>query len=121
MTTTQEFSSEEIAQVCEDAADYIRVHGWCQNRLETPEGQVCLAGALEGALGILHTADRLAFDVPERTRREDLTADALIEVAHHHLNPAAGPGHAIHWNDRKGRTADEVIDALVHTAKGLRA
>ena len=77
--------SVDIADIAHKAADYIEKHGWTQGEYEREDGAVCLAGAISRvALGArVHDLD-------------DLVPDSCV----------------IQWQDRPGRTKDEVLALL---------
>ncbi len=75
------------------AAEYIREHGWCQEKMETMTGSVCVLGAL-GLVAPYKYEDALA-----RMRKY---IKAEFGVAR--------------WNDQVGRTQEEVITALQSAA-----
>lgn len=78
------------------AADYIEQHGWCQKVLQDMDGKVCLLGALSfgGADGMCSV--RLVEQVGRYLKRKGLTKR----------------GTAVVWNDKPGRTKEEVVAAL---------
>lgn len=112
-------SPEEIAEVLEQAADVVRTVGWCQykdvqtNNNNIPVGY-CAIGAIENI-------------VP--SYQEGGSVNGLYLAAVDALNThITGKQRAtlsygfgvVRWNDTEGRKADEVIDAMLHTAKELR-
>lgn len=103
---------EEIADLCDKAADIIAANGWVQGRLwpgarddvdlEASEEEwrpglpVCAYGAMWAARG---------------------GDDSLILSA---IDAMGLGGSLATWNDQPGRTADDVIERFRQTAKGLR-
>jgi hypothetical protein len=87
----------QIAEVIENAAEYLKEYGWRQLKAGVHGESRCLVGALSSAAGTyaLHMDARKAVES--------------------HLWLAAAV-----WNDMPGRTKEEVIDALIGTAKDLR-
>lgn len=85
------------AEILEGAADLIERDGWCQGHAMNDAGEMCLMQALV------------------------FTASGMCEF--HKLRRILG--HAIdepivEWNDRPGRTKEEVITALREAAKMAR-
>src|SRR5688500_11199408 len=101
------FTNEEIAQACDNGADYIETHGWCRNVLESPDGRVCLFGALQRGNGVMGD--------PHWVSREEHLASLGVFAVSRHLAPTTD---AISWNDNHASDQYEVIDALRGTAKG---
>lgn len=99
-----EFSNEDIAQVLDRAHDELLVRGWCQNRGGTPDGRVCLFGAV----GVV-TGAAVAKFIGEVDSRFTAASDSL-QAQHFTAN----------WNDEPDRTIDDVLDAYRITAKQLR-
>lgn len=87
---------EPWQQLLLDAAQYIRDHGWCQHQLMNRHGAVCLAGALESAPGWKNAQDAI-----EAVARLQPHASIWVSV----------------WNDKPGRTKEEVIAVLEKAAK----
>lgn len=103
---------EEVAQVLDDAADYILINGWTQ-----------------GGCGLGFNGERCSQQAINLASKElDLGYGILASEAfcdYLGLSYTAKPPHTageriVAWNDAKNRTEDEVIDALRHTAKGIR-
>jgi hypothetical protein len=96
-----------------DAADYIEKHGWCQGSMSSPDGRVCLAGAL---WQIAARED----DNPVETFRRLNTYQRLAE---HLLGKQSPIGFTIHnimlWNDSFGRRKEEVVARLIGVADAL--
>lgn len=123
----------EAAQILEDAADLLLVHGRCTGHGLDPDGRMCVRGAIRAALG----------EDPAETFFADSPADAALEqrlaclpLAEERLRAweAVGPGGAETadacrasgrfpswlWNDHQDTTDDEVRDTLLLVAKDLR-
>lgn len=81
-------------QILLDAAQYIRVHGWCQGYLKDGTGGVCVLGAIT------------------TVHKDPYLMGASIEKleAYIHSWPAK-------WNDVPGRTKEQVIQALEEAAR----
>ena len=73
----------------DQVAELIRRCGWCQHELKDSDGRLCLLGALG-----------------------DLHGRPGESVARLWLYATAGTRHLGEWNDRPGRTVDEVLDLL---------
>jgi hypothetical protein len=78
------------------AADLIRKVGWCQNQPEDADGKVCASRAI---------------------RRVTRTRDARVENEWHAEDVITRGCWLAMWNDRKGRTKRQVIDALERAAR----
>lgn len=63
---TVKFDNDEIADVIEDAADYMEKHGSCSGHYVNDNGKVCM----EGALG-------QSFDINESKYRSALRSSAI--------------------------------------------
>lgn len=87
-------------QLLWDAAAYIEKHGWCQDSVSTADGRVCLVGAIKAAAGMpIHGHDW--------SSGPGAVAYAACEIMDNRTSrPAAD------WNDRDGRTQDEVVSAM---------
>lgn len=102
----------EAADLLEQGAELIREHGHCQNeywpgaavRVSYPSGApMCVLGSLYAAEGIVANgvlSDRLAD---------------VMDVLNLRLTSSIPD-----WNDQPERTADEVVDMMLSTAKDLR-
>lgn len=112
----------EQAEILERSADVIRVNGWHQGSIWPgstsldgslthkewePGLPVCLVGAMRVAVSATHP------DVCATTALR-----GLLSVLEPMQNRVGLLLHA--WNDDPDRTADEVIELLVSTAKDLR-
>jgi len=90
-----------------DAAQYIREHGWCQGKLITRRGEVCMMGAIAMATKSPITVTGME----QRIERNQICDDAI------NLAVMATNNRGAFWNDDHGRTADEVIAALESAAR----
>jgi hypothetical protein len=86
-----------------NAAELIRTRGWCQDRAVTPDGRLCLIGALVVANSRVSVAAMIGSSYP-------LAHEALNRLRCAVLQ---SPGR---WNDAPGRTAAEVIALLEQVA-----
>ena len=98
------------AQVAADlraAADVLRRDGWTQGAyLNSDTGCRCLVGALDYVYG---------------RRGVGWMGDSSESEAYDALEAVIGDQSPIAWNDRRGRTADEVIAALEAAADAAEA
>lgn len=122
------------AQMFEDAIAHIAQHGWCQGAVVTNDGRVCAQGAF-GLWEARMSYVRLSgFDskgqptierIPNRTlssdpQRADIFTARMAEIMDLMGLDIGQWGNVMNWNDRKGRTEQEVVDALMLAAKKLR-
>lgn len=77
-----------------DAAEYIRVHGWCQHVHRNSSGNVCAIGALK-----------------------EVAAPIVESAAHMVMIRYLGSVPVSWWNDAPERTAEEVVEALLSAAR----
>lgn len=105
--------SGKVAEILENAADLLEVHGWCQDRSRDDEGRMCAMGALYQSTfgpGVWECPSRVEYD----------TEHGYLEATRA-LNRKIGTQRSIPgWNDNSERTADEVIEAIKATAKDIR-
>ena len=94
---------QTISQTFLAAASYIETHGWCQNEFETPDGRVCLYGALAKVTSSLEDRYRAALRLGKK--------HMLL------LNYVTVPTPIQVWNDHISRTVGEVISLLREAAK----
>ena len=93
--TPEQPPAQTVSQTFLAAARYIEKHGWCQNVLESPDGRVCLFGALTKVT---------PYYLEDRHR-------AALRMSKH-------IGCSIsHWNDYVARSAGDVISLLREAAK----
>jgi hypothetical protein len=88
------------------AAEYIKEHGWHQCDYGEPGGPVCLLGALN--VVEMGRADPYNGEGP-------LTSAVGRELASHVLGRVSGLAG---WNDRPGRTQQDVTGLLLKYARG---
>lgn len=128
-----EVTKTEVAEVLEEAAEVVR-RGWVQDnyRGETADGKVghCLLGGIRCATGYMWTPHRDAYGVcHSRTRLTKVAYGWLAPSAH--LQEVADVAADVvsaklggicvdSWNDKPGRTQEEVVEILLQTAKDLR-
>ena len=90
-------------QVLRAAAAQIRKRGWNQGWFFNEAGAICLSAAFNVALG---AADPAVFPYPG-TRQHELRRGGMDA-----LRLVIGDANPVIWNDRDGRTVDEVLAAL---------
>ena len=86
----------DAKQTLLNAAQYLETHDWCQGAMSF-DGKVCMFGAIK--------AVNCRGDYPEHDH----------EVCYR-LRQIVGTG-AVYWNDAKGRTKRQVINALKAAAE----
>lgn len=87
--------------LCDHAADLLEKKGWTQGNYEDGRGRHCLMGAINAVFSTRYYM------------KTDTTwdrADQAIKMIADELG--TGMGALTVWNDRPGRTADEVIGVL---------
>lgn len=92
-------------------ADYIERCGWCQNRMESPNGQVCLVGAWWKVTGepmfqagtLIPLADRMGASEEGQV-----------------LSRTIGATKFATWNDSRDRTEEQVLSMLRLAANAAR-
>lgn len=94
---------DEPSKALLKAAALIEKHGWCQNHYSSADGRLCILGAVKAALGI-PVGDE-----------EDV--NPIAEKACERIFDNVGV-RAHFWNDRAGRTQDEVVAKLRAVALG---
>lgn len=106
-------SNEKLAELYDEAADYLAVHGWCQERAFLGD-KACLIGATEKAGEKLFGGKDLFYDsIRLGIILEPFVYISSITIREYHMQSSA-------WNDQPGRTQAEVEDIFRNTAKDLR-
>jgi hypothetical protein len=118
------------ADILEAAADLLETNGWIQGEFEF-NGKFCAVGAIRQVSGLYQSA--VALQELGRTNMYNRdstdydictsTSSAAESALSDSLGSQAVDGGLVYvpsWNDEPGRTADEVIDLMKHTAKDLR-
>lgn len=90
------------------AADEIEKRGWTQNQYESPEGHVCLAGAI---YAVVYDHGDLTH-VPPNFRTLDMIPYYDIKPVFDELAKILGTEYVSTWNDKPDRTEAEVIEVL---------
>src|SRR5258706_14933622 len=99
-----EVELDEVSKHIIRAADYIKKHGWCQSMLSTPDGKVCLMGALYASHPDIYY--KAGMSIHDMVRTNIGSAYAAIDGTYirirKHLNvePAS-------WNDRIAKSKEE--------------
>lgn len=96
--------------IFEQAIEEIEKRGWCQGGFESSNGSVCAAGALKAALGVKPTDSVFTLHPAHPAYLGSLEVLAGV---------VGSPSVAAiaEWNDRLGRTEDEVLEALRKAGK----
>jgi hypothetical protein len=96
----------ELTQAQQDllaAADYLDTHGFCQGqKYDRATGSVCIVGALSAVIG-----GNPRFDALFESYRGYPALDLLV----YYLGKTPAT-----WNDERGRTKDEVVQAMREAA-----
>lgn len=82
------------------AKSILEENGWCQNRYNGSNGEVCLSEAIQRAGGHQEYG---SFYMPP---------DSEVLMAHRYISSNILEDSVYGWNDRKGRTKEEVMAAL---------
>lgn len=110
--------SERIADILDQAADYLESHGWWRGNLRGINGrQVCTVGAIKYSQGwaldtLTSTEGRLVENALMRVIREDKTSN---------LDRFASYFGIVGWNDHVARDRQHVLDVMRKAAKIERA
>lgn len=86
------------ADVLDAAADQIERHGWAQLVFDAKDGSRCVLGAINRVVGSTYI---------QRDRSKELLWAYIGQSP-------------MYWNDKPGRTADEVIETLRKAAAAAR-
>jgi hypothetical protein len=105
------------ADILAGTREYIEDHGWTQHMLRNDHGNVCGLGAVLYSQGwaIYNSADKVIED-PRYCWRVERILVNLLKLAEPHLRTYTQAGF-IRWNDREGRTQQEVTDLLMKAEK----
>jgi hypothetical protein len=106
---------DQVARDILAAAEIIKRDGWCQHRLYGPGTSVCINGAMIVAVfgrRVLGT-EMLTFDFTFGENAKRVHAAMQHLEKHIGLRHDAGGYSAVpHWQDKGGRTEEEVLDAM---------
>jgi len=104
-----------LPEVFRRAVEVLEAHGWTQGTYRSSSGCLCATGALAAALGgqIVEPDDDEQETLFADREHERLWSDACLAAGE-----AVGVGrHIVDWNDRPGRTADEVKALFLRLAE----
>lgn len=93
---------DETGKILLRAAKLIEQRGWTQGTYEDGDGCLCVLGAIVVA--------ELGGRTPKDWEAATMDASAVYRLED------TVQRHANAWNDKRGRTAEEVIDALIAAA-----
>lgn len=89
----------ECAEAIEGAIEVLDNEGWIQNDLSSPDGGYCVVGAIRISCLVRH--------------------QPYLQTVIWEFEDTVGNAAPV-WNDWRGRKKEEVVDALMETAKRLR-
>lgn len=98
----------KIADILDEAADFILVHGHCKGDLRGPDGSACAVGSLT-----MCASGQLLDDAID-------VLDAEVASLGYPFDPDALLPPVARYNDAPTTTADDVIDLMRRAAKELR-
>lgn len=87
-------------------AALIRERGWAQHDYESDDGRLCLLGAMN-----------VAYTGASCAPQGETPTLASARKSRDYLVAATGHPYPDNWNDREGRTKEEVISALETAAQ----
>lgn len=107
---------DEVVRVLRRAAQEVRLRGLAKGTQEDAQGRVCVHGAIAIAAGG-HPDGPNRPSGPERweagsERRYCLAGDEMVQFLKERGDLYAGATGAAYWNNKRERTAAEVISAL---------
>lgn len=97
------------SEVMWKAAEHVDA-GWCQNRLEDAQGNVCAVGAIHKAS---RDIDQVKLSHSQSFSCRQALCETLIEQG---LLPVGSFSGIARWNNAAGRTAQEVAEMMRKTA-----
>jgi len=103
-----EVELDEVSKHILNAADYIKKHGWCQSVLDTPDGRVCLMGALYASHPDVYKAGKSVLNMVLSNPNNAFTAinSAFKRITYYLKDDPT------YWNDRIAKSKEEVINLL---------
>lgn len=110
-TIIKNLTIEEMADLLNEAADIIAFEGWTQHIAVDLEGRHCLVGALRASANrnnVVPARFALQVAVAQHLGMRPTMLGAYIDIL-----------PLTEWNDTRGRTVDQVVDALRDTAKKI--
>lgn len=109
--TSPEVKLEPWRQNLLNSAQYIRDHGWYQGGLCDPSRErVCIIGSLYAGIGLLNAAAEKSPFLQKKVTKE---WDKIVG----YMGKNTSTFCLATWNDKKGRTAEEVIAVLEGAAR----
>lgn len=108
-------NTDDTIRILEGAVDSLQAHGWIQLDYGSKERGFCLAGAI----GTARRGLGLTFneEVDAKIAVSGILRATSRQVDHHDHSTTCVEC----WNDKLGRTSEEVIDVLQETIKDLRS
>ncbi len=117
-----------VKEILELAARLLETRGWAQEHYSDVQGRVCLMGAVGHALGIepvlLQQGEGWEERFLEKLEVRPALLRALVEITNtspEGLDADGVIGRVTNFNDKKGRTADDVIVSLRRVAEAHAA
>jgi hypothetical protein len=95
-----------VVQRLLDAKSYLQEHGWCQWRVQDPDGRVCTIG------GVIYGSGNLCW--------QSAYQDSSVLLAIRELEIRCG-GHIPNWNNTQERTVEDVYKLIDNTIQSLVA
>lgn len=116
--------TDDTSEILDKAADELLIRGWVRggegwvDHNTGPNQPVCVEGALQAAIGLMHTSSEF-YTHPAYKRVEDavVTNESVVSVATGHALNVVSP---YLWNDHVAKDAGEVIELLRGLAKQER-
>ena len=105
------------SELAYSAADYIAEHGWCQGDLQTPDGRVCLEGAVR-MVAFGHTAVIIDGD-PFYSDSRMLTLWQHLQSVLRQDYPGDRCLGPVAWNDEIAASQEDVILFLKRAGNDL--
>ena len=104
------------AELLEQAAEKVRA-GWCQGISSNDRGQLCADGAMTQMSGLDGLTVKEWLTTPDYKVFEAASAALLNHVREKYDKPYT---FIPEWNDESERTQEQVVEAMLQTAKDLR-
>lgn len=107
---SRRYTNEAIAEVCDNAHDYMLAHGWTRGMLSNPAtGEVCIMGAVWNG-----TWDHdLRYVVTDAI---DTTLNSMPGA----VGRSGLRTNCVYFNDTQAESVDDVLELLRQTSKRLR-
>lgn len=107
---SRRYTNEEIAEVVDNAHDYMLVHGWTRGTLSNTSGEVCIMGAVWNGTWD-HELRYVVTDAIDIT----LNSRPGVVVCRSGLRT-----NCVYFNDAQAESVDDVLELLRQTSKRLR-